>query len=92
MKSMASLKEEIEPYLRKFEVKYKLESREFGELNHVEFTSRDKGGEIDFWSTGWLGILLVDYVKGKELLNVFIEPEQEEEKQDAVRRLQELLK
>ena len=92
MKSVAWFKEEVEPYLKRFEIKYKFfEEGDFGELNQVEFNSKEKGGEIDFWSTGWLGIHLVDYIKGDELLNVFLEPHQENEKENAMKRLQELL-
>lgn len=92
MKSVDWFKEEIEPSLNNFEIKYKFfEKGDFGDLNQIEFNSKEKGGEIDFWSTGWVSIHLVDYIKGKELLNVFLEPHQEEEKESAFKRLQELL-
>jgi hypothetical protein len=92
MKNVVWFKEEMEPYLKTFEIKYKFfEKGDFGELNQVEFNSKEKGGEIDFWSSGWLGIHFVDYIKGEELLNVFLEPQQEEEKENAFKRLQELL-
>lgn len=92
MKNIVWFKEEVEQYLKMFEIKYKFfEKGDFGDLNQVEFNSKEKGGEIDFWSTGWLGIHLVDYIKGEELLNVFLEPHQEEEKENAFKRLQELL-
>ena len=93
MKSIFWFKNEVEPYLKNFEVKYKFfEKGDFGDLNQVEFNSKEKGGEIDFWSTGWLSIHFVDYIKGEELLNVFLEPHQEEEKEDAFKKLQALLK
>ncbi|MCA0236109.1 MAG: hypothetical protein LCH81_06980 [Bacteroidetes bacterium] len=92
MKSVVWFKEEVEPYLKGFEIKYKFfEKGDFGELNQVEFNSKEKGGEIDFWSTGWLGVHLVDYMKGDELLNVFLEPHQEIEKENILERLRELL-
>ena len=92
MKSVAWFKEDVEPYLTGFEIKYKFfEKGDFGELNQVEFNSKEKGGEIDFWSTGWLGVHLVDYMKGDELLNVFLEPHQEIEKENILKRLRELL-
>lgn len=79
--------------MRGFEIQYKFfEKGDFGELNQIEFNSKEKGGEIDFWSTGWLSIHLVDYIKGDELLNIFLEPYQEIEKENALRKLQELLK
>ncbi|WP_177730462.1 hypothetical protein [Flavobacterium inviolabile] len=92
MKDINWFKEEIEPYLEGYEIKYKFfEKGDFGSLNQVEFNAEKLGGEIDFWSTGWLGVHLVDYIKGKELLNVFLEPHQEEEKENAFKRLQEFL-
>jgi len=92
MKSIVWFKEQIEPCIKNFEIKYKFfEKGDFGALNQVEFNSKEKGGEIDFWSTGWLGVHLVDYTKGEEI-NVFLEPHQEEEKERVLRRLQELLK
>lgn len=93
MKNIIWFKEEVEPCMKNFEIKYKFfEKGDFGALNQVEFNSKEKGGEIDFWSTGWLGVHLVDYTKGEELLNVFLEPHREEEKEKVLRRLQELLK
>ena len=93
MKNNIWFKEEVEPCMKNFEIKYKFfEKGDFGALNQVEFNSKEKGGEIDFWSTGWLGVHLVDYVKGEELLNVFLEPYREEEKEKVLRRLKELLK
>ena len=57
----------IAPSLKNYEIKYKFfEKGDFGSLNQVEFNSKKMGGEIDFWSEGWLGIHLVDYIKGNE--------------------------
>ena len=50
-----------------------------------------EGGGVDFWSSGWLAIHFVDYIKGEVLLNVFLEPHQKEEKVRAFKKLQELL-
>ncbi len=92
MKNVDWFKVEIAPYLKEFEIKYKFfENGDFGDLNQVEFNSQRTGGEIDFWSSGWLGIHFVDYIKGEELLNAFLEPHQEQEKENAFKRLQELL-
>jgi hypothetical protein len=92
MKNISWFKENIIPYLEGFEIEFKFyENGDFGDLNQVEFNSNEKGGEIDFWSTGWLGIHLVDYIEGEEILNVLLGPDQYEEKENAGKRLQELL-
>ena len=86
-------KEEIEPILNEFEIKYKyFEQGDFGSLNQVEFNLPVKGGEVDFWSSGFLGIHLVDYLKGIELLNEFLDSKQIKEKENALIALQHLLK
>jgi len=64
---------------------------DFGNLERVEIEGNNKGGNIDFWSLGWLNIHLVDYEKGDELLNVLLEPHQEREQEEAFKKLQELL-
>ena len=64
---------------------------DFGNLDRVEFEGNGKGGHIDFWSLGWLNIHLVDYANGDELLNVLLEPQQDERKEEAFKRLLELL-
>ncbi|GLU51193.1 hypothetical protein Dfri01_06540 [Dyadobacter frigoris] len=93
MKDVNWFKKEVEPGLKGYEVKYKFfEKGDFGSLNQVEFNSESQGGEIDFWSTGWLGIHLVDYEKGEELLKGFLDPHQEKEKEQILKKLQELLK
>lgn len=85
-------KEKMEPFLKGYEIKYKFfEKGDFGSLNQVEFNTEKNGGEIDFWSTGWLSIHFVDYVKGEEQINDFLEPHQEEEKENAFKKLQALL-
>jgi hypothetical protein len=92
MRDVNWFKKNIEPSLKGYEIIYKsFERGDFGSLNQVEFNSEKQGGEIDFWSTGWLGIHLVDYIKGEEILNVFLEPHQEEEKNKILTRLQEFL-
>jgi hypothetical protein len=92
MQNIILFKEKVEPYLNGYEIKYKFfEKGDFGDLDQIEFNSKAKGGEIDLWSMGWLGIHLVDYTKEEELLNVFLEPHQQEEKEKALEKLQELL-
>jgi hypothetical protein len=79
-------------FLKGFEVKYKFfEKGDFGSLNQIEFNSKEKGGEIDFWSTGRLSIFVWDYEKEEELLNVLLMLEQDNEKELAFQKLKELL-
>ena len=79
-------------HLKGFEIKYRFfEEGDFGSLNQVEFDSQEKGGEIDFWSSGQLSIHLVDYKKGEELLNILLMPNQNEGKEIAFQKLRELL-
>jgi hypothetical protein len=85
-------KKEVEPYMKDYEIKYRFfEKGDFGALNQLEFNTKERGGEIDFWSTGWLRIHFVDYIKGEEQINIFLEPYQEEEQKNALKRLQLLL-
>lgn len=92
MKDVNWFKKEIAPCLKGYEIKYKFfEQGDFGSLNQVEFNAEKQGGEIDFWSTGWLNIFVWDFINEEQLLNVFLEPHQEEEKEVAFKRLQELL-
>ncbi len=79
-------------YLKEFEIKYRFfEKGDFGSLNQIAFDSPEKGGEIDFWSSGRLSILFVDYEKGVDLLNILLMPEQEEEKEIAFQKLKKIL-
>lgn len=74
----------------KFEYTF-FENGDFGDLERVELEGNEKGGNIDFWSSGWLNIHLVDYKIESELLNVLLEPHQEKEKEKAFEKLQSLL-
>jgi len=92
MKNINWFKEEVESSLKDYEIKYKFfEKGDFGLLHQVEFNSDKRGGEIDFWSTGWLSVHLVDYIKGEELINVFLKPSQDVEKEEVFQRLLFLL-
>ena len=88
MKNINWFKENIANKLINFEINYKyFEKGDFGELNQIEFNSIEKGGCIDFWSSGWLFIHLVDFIKGVELINILLEPQQEKEKEIAFTNL-----
>ncbi len=93
MKSPIWFRENIEPHLLGYEIEYKsFPQGDFGNLEQVAFNSDKNGGEIDFWSSGCLGMHFVDYVLGAELLNVFLLPHQDQEKDKAWETLQALLK
>ena len=52
----------VVPTLVSYEVTYRFyENGDFGSLNQIIFESAEKGGQIDFWGLGWLGVDLFDY-------------------------------
>lgn len=92
-KNILWFKTVIEPTLKGYEVKYRsYDDGDFGSLNQIEFNSKEKGGNIDFWGLGYLGIFLWDYQKEEEIMNILLEPNQEEEKEKFVESLLKLLK
>ncbi len=92
VKDIKWFKDELVPKLTGYELSYKFfDEGDFGSLNQVEFNSKKIGGNIDFWGLDWLGIFVWDYEKEEQLLNVLLEPHQEEEKVKAFNQLQELL-
>jgi hypothetical protein len=85
-------KSELAPQLPGYELEYKFFGEgDFGALNQVEFNSSKIGGNIDFWSLGWLGVFVGDYQKEEELINVIVNPDHEEEKRLTVDKLKKLL-
>lgn len=88
VKDVLWFKEKVAPILVGYEVSYRYVAEgDFGSLDLVEFNSSKRGGEIDFWSTGWLSILLVDYSNSEVLLNLFLEPDEDNEKEQALEML-----
>ncbi|OYQ50024.1 hypothetical protein CHU92_00190 [Flavobacterium cyanobacteriorum] len=82
----------IESNLQNYETQYRsFKDGDFGSLSQVEFNSNEKGGNIDFWGLGYLGIYLWDYIKEEEVINVLISPEQQEEKEKQISILLQLL-
>ncbi|KEZ94303.1 hypothetical protein [Nonlabens ulvanivorans] len=53
---------------------------DFGSLNQILFESNNIGGNIDFWSTGLVGIFLWDYVNEKEIIDQLITQEENDKK------------
>ena len=87
-----SFKAELAPQLKSYKLEYRFFNEgDFGSLNQIEFNSKKIGGNIDFWGLGWLGIFVWDYEKEEQVLNLLIEPSQEEEKIAAFKKLQSLL-
>lgn len=92
MKDIIWFKNNFEFYLMNYEIEYKFyKNGDFGDLNQVEFNSKDKGGEIDFWSSGSLNIHFVNYITGQVLINVFLEYFQKKEIDEIFNRLKELI-
>jgi hypothetical protein len=92
LKDIEWFKTTVAPKLTAYELKYKFfEEGDFGSLNQVEFNSKKVGGNIDFWGLGWIGVFVWDYEKEEQLINLLIEPSQEEEKIAAFTKLQSLL-
>lgn len=91
-KNLEWFKEAIAPNLKNYKIEYRFyKEGDFGSLNQVSFDSIEIGGEIDFWGMGWLSINLWDYLKDESMLNVFLEPKQHLEKEEAFKKLQKLL-
>ena len=63
----------------------------FGSLQRVEFESQTRIGGVDFWSSGWINMHLVDTVKGNELINILLEPNKKEKVYDAFDHMLELI-
>jgi len=85
-------KNKIAPKLDGYTLEYKFfKDGDFGSLTQVEFNSNQIGGNIDFWGLGWIGLFVWNYQEEKQILNILLEPNQEEEKEKAFERLQYLL-
>lgn len=84
--------ENILPLLKDYEISNRFfEEGDFGSLYQIEFNSKSKGGNIDFWGLDWLGIFLWDYENEKELFNILIESKKEIEKENAFNQLIKLI-
>ena len=91
-KDIIWFKDKIETKMNGYEIHYRFFSQGgFGSLNQVEFNSERIGGGIDFWSEGWIGIHLVEYSTGNELLNILLNPEQDVEKEESFNKLLQVI-
>lgn len=85
-------RKEVAPFLEGYTLEYRFFNEgDFGSLDQVIFESGKKGGNIDFWGLGWLGILVYDYEMEEVLLNVLFNTEEYLEKDRAFDDLQRLL-
>lgn len=85
-------KTNFQPLLKEYDVKSRFyEEGDFGSLDQIEFNSPDKGGNLDLWGTGWIGIFLYDYKKEKEIINVLLKPDQIQEQKELLDKLKTLL-
>ena len=84
--------EEIEPKMIGYEIVYKdFEEGDFGILEQIEFNSDNIGGNIDFWSQGWLGIFLWDYKNEIEILNTLNEPSEGDNKKENFEKMKKII-
>ncbi len=92
-KNIEWFKKNIVPKLSDYTIGYRTYSEgDFGSLNQVNFNSTEKGGNVDFWGLGYLGIFLWDFQKDEELMNILIDPNKEQEKEKAFKDLQNFLR
>jgi hypothetical protein len=90
-KNIDWFKKELVNNFKDYQITYRFfEEGDFGSLNQVILESSEKGGGIDFWGQGWLGVDLYDYKNDKQLINILLEPHQEDEKNKALKKLKEL--
>jgi hypothetical protein len=81
IKDINWFKEVIAPRLEGYEIEYRYyEEGDLGSLTQAIFNSSEKGGGVDFWGLGWLGVDIYDYKNDKQLLNILLKPDQVSEK------------
>ncbi|TCN50532.1 hypothetical protein D0809_23605 [Flavobacterium circumlabens] len=91
-KDLLWFKMDIEAVLKDYEVKHRFyDDGDFGSLTQIEFNSKEKGGNVDFWGLGWLGVFLWDYQKEEEIMNILLEPNKVEEQKKLLIELKSFL-
>ncbi|SHL76420.1 hypothetical protein SAMN05443634_1231 [Chishuiella changwenlii] len=81
MKDINWFKQVFESNLKEYHIEYRFfKDGDLGDLNQVEFNSKQKGGEIDFWSSGWVYIHFINYTNNEELMNILLKPEENKDK------------
>ena len=90
--NLSWFKTNINPFLKGYDVKNRFyKDGDFGSLDQIEFNSPDKGGNLDLWGSGWIGIFLYDYKKQIEIINVLLKPDQIEEQKKLLDKLKSFL-
>jgi hypothetical protein len=85
-------KTNFEPLLKDYEVKIRFfENGDFGSLDQIEFNSPHKGGNLDLWGAGWIGVFLYDYRTDNEIMNVLLKPNEINEQKKLLKALKSLL-
>lgn len=88
IKDVNWFKDGVEPKMKGFNIIYKRQKDgDFGSLNQIKFFSKKMGGNIDFWSSGMLGIYIDDYDTDKTIIDVLLEADQEKEQKNAIRKM-----
>jgi hypothetical protein len=84
--------QEIEPQLHGYDFNYRyFEQGDFGSLSQVVFEGKSKGGAIDYWGLGWLGIYLWDYIDEVEVINILLSSDEIGKGDEWLDKLVELL-
>ncbi|MDE5701622.1 hypothetical protein [uncultured Bacteroides sp.] len=92
MRDLDWFKKNIAPYLVDYEIQYSFFNKgDFGSLSSITFESYKKGGYIHFWGSGWLGVDVVDYETGEEILNVLLEEHSAKEQDELLEKLKKIL-
>jgi hypothetical protein len=86
-------KTSIAPQLTEYKLKFDILHSDFDTvyINRVEILNSQLSAEIMFYSDGKLYMHVYNHNKEIELLNLLIEPQEEKEKNEAFKKLQELL-
>lgn len=85
-------KDELAPHLAGFALAYRSCGQgDFGTLERVEFESDALLGTLDFWSHEWLDVHVIERASVEERLNLFLGPNQEADKAQAIAALLALL-
>ncbi len=63
----------------------------FGNLERVEIEGNNLLGGIDFWSSGWIDFHLIDLRNDKEILNILVSPDKNEEKTKILEEFKRIL-
>jgi K+/H+ antiporter YhaU regulatory subunit KhtT len=84
----------VAPYFIEYEMKYKRFSSEDNSeyIDRVEIEGKDLGCEIIFYNDDKLYVFLFDYKNEKEILNLILFNNQDDEKEEVFETLKKMLK